>query len=147
MAQENRFSILHGKDERKLPKLRQIRRVAAYNCIAAAAPFRVIQQIAVSQQAVLHAVLRLFAEIYPDDAVEPRQRAILYAAWDCRICFAVKIPRSCKPFVRQVFNLKMRPDLRFHIRFCHIALFLQRIHIPSENPHQIFRGRCRRRPA
>ena len=49
--------------------------------------------------------------------------------------------------MHQVSKLKMRFDLRLNILLCHAALFLQRVHIPRKDPHQIFRCRCRCRAA
>ena len=49
--------------------------------------------------------------------------------------------------MHQVSKLKMRFDLCLNILLCHAALFLQRVHIPRKDPHQIFRCRCRCRAA
>ena len=148
VAQKDRLSVFIGKANRIGTELLQIRCLAVCNLFCQCLPLLIAEhQIIRLHQSVLHIVNKLPIFLRRRDTVKPRQRSVLYAARNSRVRFAVKVPRPCKSLVRQIFNFKVRSDLRFHIRFCHIALFLQRVHIPSENPHQIFRGRCRCCPA
>ena len=116
MAQKNRLIVFIGKANRIGTELLQICEISARNLLRQYLPLLIAEyQIIRLHQSVLHVINKPPVFLCRRDAVKPRQRSVLYAARNCRIRFAVKIPRLRQSFVRQISNLKMRLNFRFHI--------------------------------